>query len=87
MEPPLRVFTALCHQKMEVGVGIYLGSEGLDGGHNTRSKLCADCYLEVFEEGLDSCLTKISQKPTLVLKEDTQHFGDGKYHLTVGDIQ
>jgi len=30
MDPPIRVFTALCHQKMEVDVEIYLGSEGLD---------------------------------------------------------
>jgi len=36
---------------------------------------------------LDSCLAKIPQKPALVLKEDAQHLGDGKDHLTVGDIQ
>ena len=72
---------------MEVGVEIYLLSEGLDGGHNTRKKLCAGGCLEVFEEGMDSCLAKIPQKPALVAEEDAQHFGDGKYHLTVGDIQ
>jgi hypothetical protein len=73
MEPPLRVFTSLCHQKMEVGVEIYLLSEGLDGGHNTRKKLCAGGCLEVFEEGMDSCLAKIPQKPALVAEEDAQH--------------
>lgn len=53
MEHPIRVFTALCHQKMEVGVEIDLGSECLDRGHNPRSKLCAGGCLEVFEEGID----------------------------------
>ena len=66
---------------------IDLGSEGLDRGHNPGSKLCARDSLEVFEEGIDSRLAKISQKPALVAEEDAQHFGDGKYHLTVGDIQ
>ena len=50
-------------------------------------KLCASGCLEVFEESLDSCLAKISQKPALVAEEDAQHLGDGKDHLAVGDIQ
>jgi len=62
-------------------------AESLDGGHNTRTKLCAGSGLEVFEESLDSCLAKVPQKPALVAEEDAQHLGDGKDHLTVGDIQ
>jgi hypothetical protein len=30
MEPSLRAFASLSHQKMEVDVGIYLPAEGLD---------------------------------------------------------
>jgi len=33
-------------------------------------KLSAGCGLEVFEEGLDGCLAKISQKPAFVVEED-----------------
>jgi len=48
-------------------------------------KLCAGCCLEVFEESLDGCLAKISQKPALVAEEDAQHLGDGKDDLAVRD--
>jgi len=50
-------------------------------------KLCAGSGLEVFEESLDGCLAKISQKPALVLEEDAEHFWDGEDDLAVRDIQ
>ena len=37
-------------------------AKGLDAGHHTRKKLCVGRCLEVFEESLDGCLAKISQK-------------------------
>jgi hypothetical protein len=87
MKPPLRVFTSLGHQAVEVRMQIYLLSKGLDRGHNPRSKLCAGCGLKVFEKCLDCCLAKIPQKPELVLEEDAQHLGNDKDDLAVRDIQ
>jgi len=87
MKPPLRIFTALCYQAVEVRMKIYLLSKCLDDGHHPGSKLSAGCDLEVFEESLDSCLTKIPQKPALVLEEDAQHLRDSEDDLAVGNIQ
>ena len=66
---------------------IDLMSKGLDGGHNTRRKLCASCCLEVFEQGIDSRPGKFSEKPALVFEEDAQHLGDGKYLLAMRHIE
>ena len=50
-------------------------------------KLSAGCGLEVFEESLDCCLTKIPKEPALVLEEYPQHLGDGEDDLAVGDVE
>jgi len=87
MEPSLRVFASLSHKKMEGDVQIDLMSKGLNGGHNTRRKLCARCYLGVFEQVIDNRPGKFSEKPALVFEEDAQHLGDGKDLLAMRHIE
>jgi len=48
MKRPLRVFTSLCHQEMDMGVEINFLSKCLDDGHHAWSKLGAGCSLEIF---------------------------------------
>ena len=87
MEVAIPIFTSLCDQEMGMGVKVDFLSEGLDGGHHARAKLCAGCGLEVFDEGQDGCPAELPQEPALVLEEDPQHLGDGEDHLAVGNIQ
>jgi hypothetical protein len=68
MEAALSILASLAHQEVGMGIEIYLLSERLDGGHNTRTKLCAGRGLEVVEESLDSRMAEGAQKPALVLE-------------------
>ena len=83
MEAALSCLASLGHQEVQMGVEIYLLSERLDDGHNTRAKLCCGDSPEVFKESLDGHSAELSQKPAFVLEEDAQHLGDGEDDLAV----
>jgi len=87
MEEARLVHPALGHQKMEVGVKIDPGSEGLNGGNNSGHQLAPGCHLEITGHRPEGAAAELPQQPAIVLKEDAQHLRDGEDDLAVGDIQ
>ena len=72
---------------LEVRVKIEPVPKCLNGRDDSGPKLAPGYNLEVTGQGPEGRAAKITQEAPLVFEEGSEHLGDHKDHLTVGDIQ
>jgi hypothetical protein len=70
-----------------VGIQVQFCTRGLYNCNDSRHELFACCCLEVREKSPHSAAAEIPQELSPVLEKDSQHFGNGKHHLSMPHIQ
>jgi len=87
VEDAIRGCASFGHQHMDVGMKIDALSESLDHGHHSWHELRAGGCMQKLHKCAYRTETERVEEFSLVTEEKTQHFGNRKDDLAVGDIQ
>jgi len=87
MESTIRGRASFSHQDMDMRMEVDALSEGLDHRHNSRHELQFCGCVQKFHKCTHRAETEIIEEFSLVTEEQTQHLGNSKDNLTVGNIK
>ncbi len=87
VEGTIRGCASLARQDMDMGMEVDAVAKSLNNGHHSRHKLKPCGSVQEFHKCSYSRETERIEELSLEAEKQTQHFGNGKDHLAMRDIQ